>query len=107
MSFQKISTQRVLSFKYAFTGIISALKEIPVKQDIAMTGSLSVRGDVLPVGGVSSKVEAAIEAGIKNIIVPKSNLQDIIIDKAILSKVRIIPVAKEGLMIRPSQKSLF
>ena len=42
------------------TSIISALKNIPVRQDTAMTGSLSVRGDVLPVGGVSAKVEAAI-----------------------------------------------
>ncbi len=72
--------------------IISALKEVPVRQDTAMTGSLSVRGEVLPVGGVSAKAEAAIEAGIKRIIVPKSNLQDIIIDKAKLAKVEIIPV---------------
>ena len=42
-----------------------------MKQDYAMTGSLSVRGEVMPVGGVSSKVEAAIEAGIKRVIVPK------------------------------------
>ncbi len=72
--------------------IISALKDVPVKQDTAMTGSLSVRGEVLPVGGVSAKVEAAIEAGIKRIIVPKSNMQDIIVDKAKLNKVEIIPV---------------
>ncbi len=72
--------------------IISALKEVPVRQDTAMTGSLSVRGEVLPVGGVSAKVEAAIEAGIKRAIVPKSNIQDIIIDKAKLSKIEIIPV---------------
>ena len=72
--------------------IISALKEAPVKQDTAMTGSLSVRGEVLPVGGVSAKVEAAIEAGIKRIIVPKSNMQDIIVDKEKLAKVKIIPV---------------
>ena len=57
-----------------------------------MTGSLSVRGEVLPIGGVSAKIEAAIAAGIKNIIVPKSNMQDIIVDKDKLSKVRIIPV---------------
>ena len=76
------------------TSIISALKEIPVKQDIAMTGSLSVRGEVLPVGGVSSKVEAAIEVGIKTVIVPKSNLQDIVIKKEKLSKIKVIPVTK-------------
>lgn len=72
--------------------IISALKDVPVKQDTAMTGSLSVRGEVLPVGGVSAKVEAAIETGIKRIIVPKSNLKDIIVDKKKLEKVEIIPV---------------
>ncbi len=74
------------------TSIISALKNIPVKQNVAMTGSLSVRGEVLPVGGVSSKVEAAIDVGIKTIIVPKSNLQDIVIDQDKLKKVKIVPV---------------
>ncbi len=74
------------------TAIISALKKIPVKQNIAMTGSLSVRGEVLPVGGVSSKVEAAIDAGIKTVIVPKSNMQDIVIEKDKLKKVKIVPV---------------
>ncbi|MBN2111635.1 ATP-dependent protease LonB [Candidatus Woesearchaeota archaeon] len=74
------------------TSIISALKKIPIKQECAMTGSLSVRGDVLPIGGVSSKVEAAIEAGIKRIIVPRSNLQDIIVDKTKLDGTKIIPV---------------
>ena len=74
------------------TSIISALKNIPVKQDVAMTGSLSVRGEVLPVGGVSSKVQAAIEAGIKKVIVPKANLHDIIVDKEQLKKIKIIPV---------------
>jgi Lon-like ATP-dependent protease len=76
------------------TSIISAFKKIPIRQDTAMTGSLSVRGDVLPIGGVTSKVEAAIAAGIKNVIVPKSNLKDIIIDPKQLNKVKIIPVEK-------------
>jgi Lon-like ATP-dependent protease len=57
-----------------------------------MTGSLSVRGEVLPVGGVSSKVEAAIDAGIKKVIVPKSNMQDIVIDKKKLESVKLIAV---------------
>ena len=74
------------------TSIISALKKIPVKQDTAMTGSLSVRGDVLPVGGVSAKVEAAIDAGVKKILVPKSNMQDIVIQKEKLKLLKIIPV---------------
>ena len=45
--------------------VISALEGIPVDQEIAMTGSLSVRGDVLPVGGITNKVLAAIDAGMK------------------------------------------
>ncbi|MGC8710737.1 MAG: ATP-dependent protease LonB [Candidatus Micrarchaeia archaeon] len=72
--------------------VISAMEGIPVDQSIAMTGSLSVRGDVLPVGGITSKVEAAIDAGMKAVIIPKSNVHDIYIDKAKLKKVRIIPV---------------
>jgi len=78
----------------AATAMISALKKIPVKQDIAMTGSLSVRGEVLPVGGVSSKVEAIIGTGIKKVIVPKSNLQDIVIDKKKLGNIKIVPVER-------------
>ena len=74
------------------TAIISALKGIPVKQEYAMTGSLSVRGEVLPVGGVSAKVEAAVETGIKKVIVPRSNVKDIILDKVRAAKIEIIPV---------------
>ncbi|MBI1969310.1 ATP-dependent protease LonB, partial [Candidatus Woesearchaeota archaeon] len=74
------------------TSIISALKDIPVRQDTAMTGSLSVRGEVLPVGGVSAKVEAAIDAGLKQVIVPKSNAKDIIVDGQRLKKINIISV---------------
>jgi Lon-like ATP-dependent protease len=75
------------------TAIVSALKNVPVKQNVAMTGSLSVRGNVLAVGGVSSKVEAAIEAGIDTIIVPKANENDILLSKDKMAKVRIIPVS--------------
>ena len=75
------------------TAIISAFKNVPVKQEIAMTGSLSVRGEVLPIGGVTSKVEAAIGAGIKTVIVPKANYQDIMISKENIGKIKIIPVS--------------
>ncbi|MBR9676099.1 ATP-dependent protease LonB [Candidatus Woesearchaeota archaeon] len=74
------------------TTIISALKKIPIRQDIAMTGSLSVRGEVLPIGGVSAKVEAAIDAGVKEVIVPKSNLRDIVLSKEKQALIKITPV---------------
>jgi ATP-dependent Lon protease len=74
------------------TSVISAFKKVPIKQDYAMTGSLSVRGKVLPIGGVSAKIEAAIDAGIKNVIVPKSNMKDIVVDPKRLKDIRVIPV---------------
>ena len=76
------------------TSIISALKKMPVRQDTAMTGSLSIRGDVLAVGGVSAKIEAAIESGIKRVIIPKSNEKDVLISKEKLKDIKIIPVEK-------------
>ncbi|MFH0752850.1 MAG: ATP-dependent protease LonB [archaeon] len=76
------------------TAIISALKKLPVRQDTAMTGSLSVRGEVLAVGGITAKVEAAIDAGLKRVILPKANEQDIVISKEKLAKIEIIPVTK-------------
>ena len=76
------------------TSVVSALKRVPVKQNIAMTGSLSVRGEVLPIGGVTAKIEAAIQAGIKTVIVPKSNIQDIVIDRSELKKIKIVPVER-------------
>ena len=78
------------------TAIISSLKDIPIKQNYAMTGSLSVRGEVLPVGGVSAKVEAAINAGLSAVIVPRTNLNDIVIQKERLSRIKVIPVDNIG-----------
>ena len=74
------------------TAVISALENVPVDQSVAMTGSLSVRGEVLPVGGVTPKIEAAVKAGIKNILIPRDNEGDVIIEEQYKEKVRIIPV---------------
>ncbi|MGC8571936.1 MAG: ATP-dependent protease LonB [Candidatus Micrarchaeia archaeon] len=72
--------------------IISAMENIPVDQSVAMTGSLSVRGEVLPVGGVTQKAEAAIAEGIKTIIIPASNAKDIFMTEKERKSVKIIPV---------------
>lgn len=76
------------------TAIMSALKKVPIKQDLAMTGSLSIRGEVLAIGGVTAKVEAAIDAGLKQVIIPKSNEQDLVLSKEQLEKIKIIPVSR-------------
>jgi len=70
--------------------IISAISRAKVRQDTAMTGSLSIRGDVLSIGGINPKLEAAIEAGIKRVLVPESNMKDIVIEK--IKKLEVIPV---------------
>jgi Lon-like ATP-dependent protease len=74
------------------TAVISAMEGVPIKQDVAMTGSLSIRGTVLPIGGVTAKVEAAVEAGIKKVLVPKSNLKDVLIEEKYEKKIKVIPV---------------
>jgi len=57
-----------------------------------MTGSLSVRGDVLPIGGVTYKIEAAAKAGIKKVIIPRSNLDDVLIEDRYREMVEVVPV---------------
>jgi Lon-like ATP-dependent protease len=74
------------------TAVISAMEDIPVDQSIAMTGSLSVRGQVLPVGGVTAKIEAAAEAGMKKVIIPKANMRDVLIDERYARMVEVLPV---------------
>ncbi|MGE5831770.1 MAG: S16 family serine protease, partial [Methanomicrobiales archaeon] len=74
------------------TAVISAIEGIPVHQDMAMTGSLSVRGDVLPVGGVTFKIEAAAKAGIHKVLIPKTNMDDVLIEDRYRGMVEIVPV---------------
>ena len=76
------------------TAVISAIEGIPVRQDVAMTGSLSVRGDVLPVGGVTYKIEAAAKAGIHTVLIPASNMDDVMIEERYRTTIRVIPVAQ-------------
>jgi len=74
------------------TAVVSALENIPVDQSVALTGSLSIRGDVLPVGGVTGKIEAAAEAGIRKVLIPKSNMEDVLIEERYRDKIEIVPI---------------
>ena len=74
------------------TAIISALENIPIRQDLAMTGSLSVRGEVLPIGGVTAKIEAAARSGIKTVVIPRANMQDVLLDEKFEKMVEVVPV---------------
>ena len=59
------------------TSLISSLTEIPIKKDVAMTGEITLRGRVLPVGGLKEKILAAYQFGIKTIIIPKDNIKNL------------------------------
>ncbi|WP_245837676.1 ATP-dependent protease LonB [Methanosphaera cuniculi] len=74
------------------TAIISAIEDIPIDQTMALTGSLSVRGTVLPIGGATYKIEAAAESGIKKVLIPASNVNDVLIDKKYVDQIEIVPV---------------
>ena len=94
------------------TAVISAFEKVPVNQSIAMTGSLSVRGHVLPVGGVTAKAEAAAETGLAEVIIPADNLGDVLLEPKYEGKIRIftvrtlLDVLKEALVPGPEKDKL-
>jgi ATP-dependent Lon protease len=75
------------------TSIISVLTGIPVRRDVAMTGEVTLRGRVLPIGGLKEKLLAALRAGIKTVLIPDENEKDLAeIPDNVKSGMTIVPV---------------
>ena len=75
------------------TSIVSSLTNIPVRRDVAMTGEVTITGQVLPIGGLKEKLLAAHRAGIKEAIIPKENEKDLVdMPKKIIDDIKITPV---------------
>ena len=75
------------------TSIVSAITEIPVNKNVAMTGEITLRGLVLPIGGLKEKLLAAHRAGIKKVLIPIENKKDLVeVPKTVLDSMEIIPV---------------
>jgi ATP-dependent Lon protease len=75
------------------TALVSALTRIPVRSDVAMTGEITLRGEVLPIGGLKEKLLAAARGGIKKVLIPEENEKDLVeIPDSIKSALQIVPV---------------
>jgi ATP-dependent Lon protease len=84
------------------TSIISVLTGIPVRRDVAMTGEVTLRGRVLPIGGLKEKLLAALRAGITTVLIPKENEKDLAeIPDNVKRGLRIVPVStvEEALVV--------
>ncbi|PIU54450.1 MAG: endopeptidase La [Deltaproteobacteria bacterium CG07_land_8_20_14_0_80_60_11] len=94
------------------TALISALTQIPVRRDVAMTGEITLRGKVLPIGGLKEKAIAALRARVKKVIIPAANKKDLVeIPKNVKRRLKFVAVAdmdevlNEALMRSPFKES--
>ena len=83
------------------TSIVSSITNIPVRKDLAMTGEVTLTGQVLQIGGLKEKLLAAHRAGIKEVLIPKENEKDLVdMPKKILDDIKITPVEHADQVIK-------
>ncbi len=83
------------------TAIISVMTGIPVRRDVAMTGEITLRGRVLPIGGLKEKLLAALRGGIKTVLIPEENVKDLAdIPDTVKKGMEIIPVSRMDEVVR-------
>ena len=76
------------------TAMLSAITKIPVRANVAMTGEITLRGRVLPIGGLKEKLLAAKSAGIEKVLIPQENQADVLeMDEEITGGLEIVPVS--------------
>jgi ATP-dependent Lon protease len=77
------------------TAIVSVMTGIPVRRDIAMTGEVTLRGRVLPIGGLKEKLLAALRGGVKKVLIPEENVKDLAeIPANVKNGLQIVPVSR-------------
>ena len=83
------------------TSIVSSITNIPANRDLAMTGEVTITGQVLPIGGLKEKLLAAHRAGVKKVLIPKENEKDLIdVPKKVREDIKIIPVENADEVIK-------
>ena len=83
------------------TSIVSSITNIPIRRDVAMTGEVTLTGQVLPIGGLKEKLLAAHRAGIKEVLIPKENEKDLVdMPKKIINDIKITPVDHADQVLR-------
>ena len=83
------------------TSIVSSITNIPVRKDLAMTGEVTLTGQVLQIGGLKEKLLAAHRAGIKEVLIPKENEKDLVdMPKKILDDIKITPIEHADQVIK-------
>jgi ATP-dependent Lon protease len=77
------------------TAIVSVMTGIPIRRDVAMTGEVTLRGRVLPIGGLKEKLLAALRGGIKKVLIPEENAKDLVdLPASVKNGLEIVPVSR-------------